>query len=150
MAHKTLIGGTAYEIDGGKALVGATAYEIDKGKALVGGTAYEVGFAPDMLLVTIVYTATNNCNVSHPEISSFAYWGTETFEVTPESVFTFNFRNNSDDSVEERVIENGTLVYTQKLSSGGKSSYQYTITKNATIAINCPKSSRGTVTITEE
>lgn len=44
MAHKTLIGGTAYEIDGGKTLIGGTSYEIDKGKTLVGGTAYEVGF----------------------------------------------------------------------------------------------------------
>ena len=46
MAHKTLIGGTAYEISGGKTLVNGTAYSIDKGKTLVGGTAYEVGFAP--------------------------------------------------------------------------------------------------------
>ena len=44
MAHKTLIGGTAYEISGGKTLVGGTTYSIDKGKTLVGGTAYEVGF----------------------------------------------------------------------------------------------------------
>ena len=44
MAHKTLIGGTAYEISGGKTLVNGTAYSIDKGKTLVGGTAYEVGF----------------------------------------------------------------------------------------------------------
>lgn len=44
MAHKTLIGGTAYEIDGGKTLVNGTAYSIDKGKTLVDGTAYEVGF----------------------------------------------------------------------------------------------------------
>lgn len=44
MAHKTLIGGTAYEISGGKTLVNGTAYSINKGKTLVGGTAYEVGF----------------------------------------------------------------------------------------------------------
>lgn len=46
MAHKTLIGGTAYEIGGGRTLVNGTGYSIDKGKTLVGGTAYEVGFAP--------------------------------------------------------------------------------------------------------
>lgn len=45
MAHKTLIGGTAYEISGGKTLVNGTAYSIKNGKTLVGGTAYEVGFA---------------------------------------------------------------------------------------------------------
>lgn len=53
MAHKTLIGGTAYEIGGGKTLVNGTGYSIDKGKTLVGGTAYEVGFAE---MVTIVIT----------------------------------------------------------------------------------------------
>ena len=48
MAHKTLIGGTAYEITGGKTLVNGTAYSIDKGKTLVGGTAYEVAFGPKL------------------------------------------------------------------------------------------------------
>lgn len=49
MAHKTLIGGTAYEITGGKTLVDGTAYSIKSGKTLVGGTAYEVGFGPSIL-----------------------------------------------------------------------------------------------------
>lgn len=53
MAHKALIGGTAYEISGGKALVGGTAYSIDKGKTLVDGTAYEVGFGGDMRTITL-------------------------------------------------------------------------------------------------
>lgn len=44
MGHKTLIGGTAYEITGGKTLVDGTAYSIKNGKTLVDGTAYEVGF----------------------------------------------------------------------------------------------------------
>lgn len=46
MAHKTLIGGTAYEISGGKTLVGGTAYNISNGKTLVGGTAYTINFLP--------------------------------------------------------------------------------------------------------
>ena len=45
MAHKTLVGGTAYEISGGKTLVGGTAYEISGGKTLVGGTGYELSFS---------------------------------------------------------------------------------------------------------
>lgn len=44
MAHKTLIGGTSYEISGGKTLVGGTAYSISGGKTLVGGTSYKIGF----------------------------------------------------------------------------------------------------------
>lgn len=46
MAHKTLIGGTSYEISGGKTLVSGTAYSIVKGKTLVGGTAYDINFLP--------------------------------------------------------------------------------------------------------
>lgn len=44
MAHKTLIGGTAYSIKSGRTLVGGTAYSVIGGKTLVGGTAYEIGF----------------------------------------------------------------------------------------------------------
>lgn len=42
MAHKTLIGGTAYEIKGGRTLVGGTGYDIKSGRTLVGGTGYDV------------------------------------------------------------------------------------------------------------
>ena len=44
MAHKALIGGTAYEITGGKTLINGTAYGIAKGKTLINGTAYDVSF----------------------------------------------------------------------------------------------------------
>lgn len=54
MAHKTLIGGTAYEIKGGKTLVGGTAYEIKGGKTLVGGTAYDISFVK-IVNVRLVY-----------------------------------------------------------------------------------------------
>ena len=53
MAHKTLIGGTAYEISGGKTLVDGTAYSIKNGKTLIDGTAYEIGFGPDVVIVDI-------------------------------------------------------------------------------------------------
>lgn len=44
MAHKSKIGGTTYEIGGGKVLVGGTGYSIDKGRTLVGGTGYDISF----------------------------------------------------------------------------------------------------------
>lgn len=44
MAHRTLVGGTAYDIKNGRCLVDGTAYEIRTGRTLVGGTAYEVKF----------------------------------------------------------------------------------------------------------
>ena len=51
MGHKTLIGGTAYEISGGKTLVDGTAYGISGGKTLIGGTAYDVSFARDPITI---------------------------------------------------------------------------------------------------
>lgn len=45
--HKTLIGGTVYEVKGGKCLVNGTAYSIKKGRTLIGGTGYDITFAPD-------------------------------------------------------------------------------------------------------
>lgn len=42
--HKTLIGGTGYEIKGGRTLVGGTGYDISKGRTLVDGTGYDIAF----------------------------------------------------------------------------------------------------------
>ena len=73
MAHKTLIGGTAYEIGGGKTLINGTGYSIDKGKTLVGGTAYEVGFALEYVEIwaqSRAYTTSANGNV-YTYVSSF-------------------------------------------------------------------------------
>ena len=46
MAHKILIGGTAYEVNGGKCLVNGTSYDIKKGRTLINGTGYDLTFAP--------------------------------------------------------------------------------------------------------
>lgn len=46
MSHKTIIGGTAYDVKGGKCLVNGTSYDIKKGRTLIGGTGYDITFAP--------------------------------------------------------------------------------------------------------
>lgn len=51
MAHKILIGGTAYEVKGGKCLVNGTSYDIKKGRTLIGGTGYDITFAPPLMPV---------------------------------------------------------------------------------------------------
>lgn len=48
MSHKTLIGGTAYNITGGKTLVNGTGYSIKSGTTLVNGTAYSINFGADV------------------------------------------------------------------------------------------------------
>ena len=42
MAHKTLVGGTAYNIVSGKTVVGGVSYNIKGGRTLVGGTGYDI------------------------------------------------------------------------------------------------------------
>lgn len=53
MAHKTLIGGTAYEIKGGRDLIGGTGYSKKNGKVPIGGTAYDIPFSKGIPLNTI-------------------------------------------------------------------------------------------------
>lgn len=43
-AHKTLVGGTAYTVKGGKCLVNGTVYSIKKGRTLIDGTGYDIKF----------------------------------------------------------------------------------------------------------
>lgn len=43
-AHKTLINGTAYTVQGGKCMVNGTVYNIKKGRTLIGGTGYDITF----------------------------------------------------------------------------------------------------------
>lgn len=45
-AHKTLVGGTAYTVKGGKCMVNGTVYNILKGRTLIGGTGYDINFEP--------------------------------------------------------------------------------------------------------
>ena len=44
MAHKTLIGGTIYNVTGGKTMVGGTSYNIKGGQTLINGTGYNIKF----------------------------------------------------------------------------------------------------------
>ena len=44
--HKTLVNGTAYEVQGGKCMVNGTVYNILKGRTLIDGTGYDITFAP--------------------------------------------------------------------------------------------------------
>lgn len=48
MAHKTIINGTVYEVNGGECLVNGTVYDIKKGRTLIGGAGYDINFEPDV------------------------------------------------------------------------------------------------------
>lgn len=127
MAHKTLVGGTAYEIKGGKTLVNGTAYSIKNGKTLVGGTVYEVGFDDGMRTVTIIGGGSNYyCYVT---IGGTKYYQPTTLSVPIGTVITCTAKDyNADYSV---VKLNGQVV----AGRSDNAVYNYTVTRNVEIAV---------------
>ena len=87
MAHKTLIGGTAYEISGGKTLIGGTAYTIKGGKTMVDGTVRNISFSTPISTLDAGSSVFMNVNgvrteflVVHQGLPSGSWsWGDETY-----------------------------------------------------------------------
>lgn len=94
MAHKTLVGGTAYEVKSGRCLVDGTAYSIQKGRTLVDGTGYDVAFGPESVLVMIV---TDGYDYASVEINGVEYQETPAaVEVNAGDALTFNISSQSE------------------------------------------------------
>lgn len=147
MAHKALIGGTAYEISGGKALVGGTAYSIDKGKTLVGGTAYEVGFGPPMVTITI--TGSGN-GVADIVINGEWYNESATIEVPVGTIVQcYTSVESASDSGLAYLSINGVKTYHNTCDGMYP---EYVVVGNATINCNYAygKDKYGYIEITEE
>lgn len=53
MAGKTLIGGTAYTISGGKACISGASHDISQGKTMIGGTVYNINFKKSTKISTL-------------------------------------------------------------------------------------------------
>lgn len=144
MAHKTLIGGTAYEIGGGKTLVGGTAYSIDKGKTLIGGTAYEVGFAKPMATV-IVYNYSPGpyyeSTMTFPD--EIASEGTYELPIGTELVFSIFASKRHEGWI--------WVNYEQVAYASGDSSAEYTYVLNGNISVEGYMNSYGpSININEE
>ena len=125
MGHKTLIGGTAYEISGGKTLVGGTAYSIDKGKTMVGGTAYEIAFSSP---VTVSWSGKFDSTYSYVTVNGTKYTnaGSGTYEQPP----SISVRVNSSTSKSRCYVKlNGTTV------QDGSGAYTFTPDPGSTVTI---------------
>lgn len=87
MAHKTLIGGTAYEISGGKTLIDGTVYAINGGKTMVGGTVRNISFSTPISTLAVGSSVFMNVNGARTEFlvvhqglpSGYWYWGDENY-----------------------------------------------------------------------
>ena len=144
MAHKTLVGGTAYEITGGKTLVDGTAYSIKSGKTLVGGTVYEVGFAE---MATVTITGSGDSYLSYVTIDGKNYTSETTLSVPVGTIVYCHVGDEGKDG-SPYVSLNGAYI----------SERQYTITGNIGIYLrtrsykdkNDNKYYYGIISITEE
>lgn len=106
MAHKTMVGGTSYEMQSGRFLLDGTGYDVDHGRTLIGGTGYDIGFALPPL---------NDCTWEQIRAASddgkaANYWavgdiksividgtvGTTTFSNLSIDIFILGFDHNSD------------------------------------------------------
>ena len=141
MAHKALIGGTAYEISGGKTLIGGTAYSIDKGKTLVGGTAYEVGFGLPTVILKLDAVFGYNLPVGYgDDVSTYCFYTTPTGErgnLTSEGSYEFPIGTTISIDMEYGSRKIGMAVYLndeEVAYSNNYLSYNHTLTTNITIS----------------
>ena len=155
MAHKNLIDGTAYEVDGGKAMVDGTVYEIDHGVANVDGTAYEVGFAPSTATVTIRLADYYPGN-AYVSIDGVKYNSYKIIEVPVGTVaYCYVKAGGKEVDGDIAITLNGNDVMTRVGMSMGAmiGEYYYTVNGNAEIKLYHTKNSREEIchiTITEQ
>lgn len=136
MAHKPLIGGTAYEIKGGKTLIDGTAYSIKSGKTLVGGTAYEVGFGADTAIVRLMSDTFEDGNYASAYINYITPDGDTgslstagTYELPIGTSITCSLKFRGKDRASLSIYFNGDNVE----SSQTDASYSFTLTQNIAI-----------------
>lgn len=146
MAHKTLVGGTAYEITGGRTLVNGTGYSIDNGKTLVGGTAYEVGFWDSI----VTLTSEQGGMFGSPQASVMIkgnWYSTENGEIKVKegsvitcSVTGENAGSGMGDHGTGRIYLNGVEIVT---AYNGTKTYDYVVTGDVSIHLNTMTSFSG-------
>lgn len=152
MAHKTLIGGTAYKVSGGKALVGGTAYKISKGKTLINGTARSITFESPNAQISVVVNPVSAMGGLLKVCGTVTINGTQysgnsqntTLTVAKGTVITCGYgattTKASTTSVTAYVRVNGAIAaQTVSAATGSNNSssstYDYVVKSNATIEI---------------
>lgn len=147
MAHKTKVGGTAYEITGGAVKVGGTKYSIKKGRTLVGGTGYDILFERD---VTITMTSAGSTQLGYNNLyfligsDTTKNYQKGTYTVVAGTVITFYVKGAETDTQLIITMDGVTVV-----SGKGQSAKTYALTIENSISVSWTKSSsKVTVTIT--
>ena len=99
MAHKTLVGGTAYNITGGKSLVSGTAYDIKGGRTLISGTGYDIKFSRDPAYAMVysdnsmVFQRGNEIETGKTLLASYTGFEEEEYTSSPWEAYRSNIVN---------------------------------------------------------
>lgn len=131
MAHKTMIGGTVYDITGGKCLVGGTIYDVKKGIAKINGTGYDIEFSPPKFTVTNIGLegSTASTYYCYYEANGEKYVrGTQEFKAGTKIKFFVDDRFNDDSG----VYLNGVQITGRKFQ---ESVYEYALNRNIRVNI---------------
>ena len=118
MAHKTLIGGTSYNVVGGKSLVSGTNYNIAKGRTLISGTGYDISFVPPsctsyaMLYSDgdFIFQVGNNVAEGRTLVSSYKDYESKSYS-EPKSVPWYSQMNNIQNVIIKDNISPTSLAF---------------------------------------
>ena len=94
MAHKTMVGGTAYQISSGKSMVNGTVYTISGGRTLVNGTGYDISFKQNAYAMLysdgdLIFQKTNSVETGKTLVNSYS-------NLIQDSAFTIPWTNERD------------------------------------------------------
>lgn len=82
MAQKVLIGGTAYELSGGKALKDGSAYSIENGKTAIDGATYNISLSKKTIQLAIAGSILGSSTYgSYVQVGTTRYTTVGTYEV---------------------------------------------------------------------
>lgn len=147
MAHKTLIGGTAYEITGGRELISGTGYAKKSGRALINGTGYDISFAPKQYELrirgTLLGAGSTMATGSYVEVNGTKYSSTAMVEVAAETSITVCAVNQVRGyETGNKITLNGEIVASGRPGSYAK--HTYTPPKRTTVVtVTFTKNSAG-------
>lgn len=133
MAHKTLIGGTAYEIKGGRDLIGGTGYAKKSGKALINGTAYDIKFGPDGYVISFS-GANAAAYIKYGDIT-YGYGAVSPIVVQPGDKITVWAMSSDPYSHKSIIYHNGAVVASSSPTTGYPYQAEYTFAPTGNVSI---------------
>lgn len=140
MGQKVEVGGTGYDLKGGKPLIGGTAYTIKKGRTLKDGTGYDVKLAKDTYTVTFTFE-NQSYESEYPDGYAELYYDSEkiergtVFEVRKGSSVTFKSKSGYLYSYIWLSVDGGSMEAVAEDASYGEASYNYVISGNCSIKL---------------